>query len=224
MPVSSTKSAVLVAVGFVGAFGAGFWTGLQNGSEPTPPPAKLASEAPVSPEAATLAALEKELAVERTARARAQAACETAEKELARVKTLAPASPVEATTGAAGAPASSTSETAHAAKGDLASKVRSLEAEADAAVRSKSMKKIAEVLKEAVKLERRGATAYAAAGPDSPNRVENRRTAMECLKSARDIYVAAQAEDPNSKDLDDRLKHVMQMLAQLKKDSGIGGK
>ncbi|MCE9637869.1 MAG: hypothetical protein K8T90_19385 [Planctomycetes bacterium] len=79
-------------------------------------------------------------------------------------------------------------------------------------------------LKQAVKLERQGASAYAAAGPDSPNRVENRHTAMDCLKKARDIYVEAQGEDSTSRDLDERLKHVMQMLAQLKKDEGISGK
>lgn len=79
-----------------------------------------------------------------------------------------------------------------------------------------------EKLKKAARLEREGTIAYRAAGPDSPNRTENRHTAVACLKQVREIYQAALEEDSGSRDLDERLKDVMLMLAQLKKDEGIG--
>jgi hypothetical protein len=79
-----------------------------------------------------------------------------------------------------------------------------------------------EKLREGIRLERQGTTAYEAAGPDSPNRAENRHSALRLLQQARDIYVAAQSEDSESRDLDERMKHVMQMIAQLRKDEGIG--
>lgn len=79
-------------------------------------------------------------------------------------------------------------------------------------------------LRAAVEAERKGTIAYRAAGPDSPNRADNRHTAVACLKEARDIYQAALEQDSDSRDLDDRLKEVMQMLAQLRKDEGIDGR
>lgn len=78
-----------------------------------------------------------------------------------------------------------------------------------------------EKLREAVRLQKEGAKAYQGAAPDDPHRVENRNLALEKLKAARDIYQAAQVEDGNCKDLDDRLKETMLMISQLRKDSGI---
>lgn len=79
-----------------------------------------------------------------------------------------------------------------------------------------------EKLRKAIQLEKQGTIAYRAATPDSPNRLENRRTALDCLKQARDAYQAALEEDSDCPDLDERLKDVMLMIAQLKKDEGIG--
>lgn len=79
-------------------------------------------------------------------------------------------------------------------------------------------------LRTAIELERKGTVAYGQAGPDSPNRADNRHTALTCLKEARDIYQAALEQDNDSRDLDERLKDVMRMLAQLKKDEGVGGR
>lgn len=81
-----------------------------------------------------------------------------------------------------------------------------------------------EKLRRAIDLQAKGTTAYRQATPDSPNRATNRETAMKCLKEARDIYLAAQTEDSESQGLDERLQETMLMIAQLRKDEGIGGR
>lgn len=78
-----------------------------------------------------------------------------------------------------------------------------------------------EKLREAVRLHREGKQSYEGAAPDNPHRVQNRDEAIAKLKAARDIYQAAQLEDENCKDLEERLKETMQMLAQLRKDAGF---
>jgi hypothetical protein len=76
-------------------------------------------------------------------------------------------------------------------------------------------------LKLAVGLEEQGAEEYDLCGPDDPLRKEHRKSAIEHLTKARDIYQAAQDELPESLDLGRRLQSVMEMISHLHKEMGI---
>lgn len=81
-----------------------------------------------------------------------------------------------------------------------------------------------ERLREAVRLQKQGAEEYRLAGPDGTDRPEHRRRALETLRKVRDVYVDASGEDSRSLDLEERMREVTLMLAQLKKDAAIGEK
>ena len=77
-------------------------------------------------------------------------------------------------------------------------------------------------LREAWNLQKTGIAEYELAGPESANRAEHRRKALDALKGARDIYLAAKEEDPQSRGIEDRIHEVTRMIAELRKDSAIG--
>lgn len=77
-------------------------------------------------------------------------------------------------------------------------------------------------LAKAVELEKLGTDEYEQSGPDNAKRKEHRKAAMDFLKQARDIYEAAQDEDPGSLDVDRRLHAVLEMFGQLRKDASVG--
>jgi hypothetical protein len=77
-------------------------------------------------------------------------------------------------------------------------------------------------LGDAMTLQWKGTEEYNLAGPDSADRASHRKRALDHLRKARDIYQAAQEEDPESPDLSRRLAEVMEMLAQLRKDAVTG--
>ena len=73
-----------------------------------------------------------------------------------------------------------------------------------------------------MRFQKQGTEEYALAGPDGTDRADHRRRALEALRKARDVYLLAQDEDARSMDLQDRLKEVTLMIAQLRKDAGLG--
>jgi hypothetical protein len=77
-------------------------------------------------------------------------------------------------------------------------------------------------LAQAMDLEARGKAEYDQTGPDNPQRKAHRKAAFDLIKQARDIYTAAQEEDPNSRDLDRRMHDVMEMLSSLHKEMAVG--
>jgi hypothetical protein len=77
-------------------------------------------------------------------------------------------------------------------------------------------------LAQAVDLERQGTVEYGKTGPENPDRKSHRKKAYDLLKQARDIYEAAQEEDPLSKELDRHLHTVMEMLSPLHKEMALG--
>ena len=74
-------------------------------------------------------------------------------------------------------------------------------------------------LKRAVELQEVGEYEYDLAGPDQEHRGRHRRIALGNLQEARDIYSNALDMDPDSKDVQRRMRQVMQMIAGLRKDS-----
>ncbi len=77
-------------------------------------------------------------------------------------------------------------------------------------------------LEQAVDLEKKGAIEFDLCGPDEPKRKEHRKAAVELLKQARDIYQAAQEEDPDCSPLGRRLQVVMEMISHLHKEMSLG--
>jgi hypothetical protein len=77
-------------------------------------------------------------------------------------------------------------------------------------------------LAQAVDLERRGTVEYGKTGPENPDRKAHRKAAYDLLKQARDIYLAAQEEDPLSKELDRHIHTVMEMISPLHKEMALG--
>jgi hypothetical protein len=77
-------------------------------------------------------------------------------------------------------------------------------------------------LEQAIDLEKKGAIEYDLCGPDNAQRKEHRKAALDYLKQARDIYQAAQDEDPDSPSLGRRLQQVMEMISHLHKESNLG--
>jgi hypothetical protein len=77
-------------------------------------------------------------------------------------------------------------------------------------------------LAQAVDFERQGTAEYEKTGPENPDRKAHRKKAYDLLKKARDIYEAAQEEDPLSKELDRHLHAVMEMLSPLHKEMALG--
>ncbi len=79
-----------------------------------------------------------------------------------------------------------------------------------------------EKLAQAVSLEKRGTTEYDLCGPDNPQRKEHRKAALDLLKQAREIYLDAEDEDPDSGDLAKRLQVVLEMISHLNKETNLG--
>lgn len=77
-------------------------------------------------------------------------------------------------------------------------------------------------LAKGAEFEEKGTAEYDQTGPENPQRQAHRKAAYNFLKQARDIYEAAQEENPNSPDLDRHLHAVMEMLSPLRKEMGIG--
>jgi hypothetical protein len=77
-------------------------------------------------------------------------------------------------------------------------------------------------LEQAIDAEKKGAIEYDLCGPDNPKRKEHRKAAVDYLKQARDIYQAAQEEDPDSPSLGRRLQQVMEMISHLHKEMNLG--
>src|SRR5206468_1218645 len=77
-------------------------------------------------------------------------------------------------------------------------------------------------LDQAVDLEKKGALEYDLSGPDNPQRKQHRKSALDYLKQARDIYQAAEEEDETSPSLGRRLQQVMEMISHLNKESSLG--
>jgi len=77
-------------------------------------------------------------------------------------------------------------------------------------------------LAQAVDFERRGKIEYDKTGPENADRKAHRKAAYDLLKQARDIYVAAQEEDPLSRELDRHIHTVMEMISPLHKEMALG--
>lgn len=74
-------------------------------------------------------------------------------------------------------------------------------------------------LARAVELQKVGEYEYDLAGPEQEHRGRHRRIALGNLQEARDIYSNALDMDPDSKDVQRRMRKVMQMIAGLRKHS-----
>ncbi|MCG3135565.1 MAG: hypothetical protein HMLKMBBP_03283 [Planctomycetes bacterium] len=79
-----------------------------------------------------------------------------------------------------------------------------------------------EKLRDAVEWERQGRNEADLAAPDGTERVAHARKAVALLKQAREVYMAARDEDPESRGLDDRISRVTRLLSDLKKTLPIG--
>jgi hypothetical protein len=74
----------------------------------------------------------------------------------------------------------------------------------------------------AVELEKTAEEEYALSGPDVSNRAVHRKAALVALREARDIYQAAEEEDPKSRQVGERLRNVMEMLSHINKERMVG--
>lgn len=77
-------------------------------------------------------------------------------------------------------------------------------------------------LRQAVENERLGRIEADLAAPEGKDRIAHARKGVAYLRQAREVYMAAKDEDPDSRGLDDRISRVTRLLSDLKKTLPIG--